>query len=44
MARKAFDILCTMQKDGYNRARVEINKLKIDDKLDKFVEDLNCYK
>ena len=43
MARKAFEILCKMQKDGYNRARVEINKLKIDEELKKFVEDLNCY-
>jgi chromosome segregation ATPase len=45
MARKAFDILCTMQKDGYYEARNEINKLKNEDEeLKKFVEDLNCYK
>jgi hypothetical protein len=42
MARKAFDILCTMQKDGFYKARVEINKLK-NEELKKFVEDLNCY-
>jgi hypothetical protein len=32
-----------MQKDGFYKARVEINKLKIDEELKKFVEDLNCY-
>ena len=43
IARQAFEFLCKLQKDGYNQARVEINALKIHKKLDKFVEDLNCY-